>query len=148
MSGIFAQVPAQTAGNGHGGYAPVPFGPGERMTYKVSIGAFGDRGTSVMEIQNIDTVNGAPTYQLRMNIKGGIPLAHLDNTYLSWFDMDRLISLRFRRDTHEVGKRRKRHYEFDLDQKRWRRLDLSPSHKDATGVMPTDQPLDDLSFLY
>ena len=148
LSGIFAPAPAQTTGNGDAMYAPVPFGPGERMTYKVQIGALGNRGTSVMEIQDIDTIHGAPTYQLRMNIKGGIPFAHLDNTYQSWFDMERLISRRFRRDTDEVGKKRKRHYEFDLDVKRWRRMDLAPSHKDYSGVMPTDQPLDDLSFLY
>ena len=148
LSGVFAPAPAQTAGNGDGTFAPVPFGPGERMTYKVAIGALGNRGTSVMEIQDIDTIQGAPTYQLRMNIKGGIPFAHLDNTYQSWFDMERLISRRFRRDTEEVGKKRKRHYEFDLEVKRWRRMDLSPSHKDYSGVMPTDQPLDDLSFLY
>jgi hypothetical protein len=148
LSGIFAPVPAQTSGNGNVTYAPVPFGPGERMTYKVAIGALGNRGTSVMEIQDIDTIHGAPTYQLRMNIKGGIPFAHLDNTYQSWFDMERLISRRYRQDTNELGKPRKRHYEFDLDAKRWRRADLPPTHKSATGVMPTDQPLDDLSFLY
>jgi hypothetical protein len=118
------------------------------MTYKVSVGALRQVGNSVIEIHDIDTIQGAPTYQMRMNIKGGIPFAHLDNTYQSWFDMEGLFSRRYRQDTHEVGKKRKRSYEFSLSEKRWRRLDLSPTNKDYTGVMPTDQPLDDLSFLY
>src|SRR5688500_10039822 len=129
-------------------YAPVPFGPGERMTYKVSVGALRQVGNSVIEIQDIDTIQGAPTYQMRMNIKGGIPFAHLDNTYQSWFDMERLFSRRYRQDTHEVGKKRKRWYEFNLSEKRWRRTDLSSTNPSASGVMPTGEPLDDLSFLY
>src|SRR5262245_30178095 len=140
-----APVPAlQTSGtDGSNAFAPVPFGPGERMTYKVGLGAMKDIGKGSIEVSAIDTVHGFPVYQLRMDVKGGILFAKVEDKYQSWLDVQQLISRRFHTDVHEVTYNRKRTLEFFPAEKRWRRTD-----KNESGEMPTDQPLDDLSFLY
>ena len=124
-------------------YAPVPFGPGERMTYKVALGIMKDIGKGAIEVGAVDTVHGYPVYQLRRTLKGGILFARLDDTYKSWLDVQSLVSRRFHTDLNEPRYQRKRTIEFFPADKRWRRTD-----KDESGDMPTDQPLDDLSFLY
>ncbi len=123
--------------------APVPFGPGERMTYKVSLGPMKQIGKGTIEVGVLDTVHGHPVYQLRMDVSGGILIAKLEDTYKSWLDVHSLISRRFHTDVHEVNYKRKRTIEFFPAERRWRRTD-----KDESGDMPTDEPLDDLSFLY
>lgn len=132
-----------TASKAASTYAPVPFGVGERMTYKVVLGFIGERGTGVLEIVDMDTVQGRPTYNIQFKLEGGVPFAHVDDTYESWLDAQSLISLRFKQDQKEVKYRRYRFFEFFPEERRWKRLD-----NDETGTMPTDAPLDDVSFLY
>src|SRR5688572_32129468 len=55
---VSAQMPVAPA---ELGYAPVPFGPGERMTYEVKLGFVGKVGKGSMEVTSIDTVHGFPT---------------------------------------------------------------------------------------
>ena len=124
-------------------FAPVPFGPGERMSYTVSLGPMRDVGKGTLEVQSIDTVHGHPVYQLRMDLKGGIVFAKVDDVYKSWLDTQELISRRFHKDIHEVKYEAKRTFEFFPAERLWRRTD-----KDESGPMPTDEPLDDLSFLF
>lgn len=124
-------------------YAPVPFGPGERMTYEVKLGFIGKVGKGSMEVTSIDTVHGFPTYLLRMRIEGGIPFAHVKDDYQSWLDVQKLVARRFKQDQHEVNYKRKRTLEFFPAERRWTILG-----KNESGTMPTDEPLDDLSFLY
>ena len=146
---VALQQPAPALGSQSAGpevyanYAPVPFGPGERMTYKVGLGRMKDIGKGALEVGAVDTVHGYPVYQLRMDVKGGILFARVEDTYKSWLDVQSLISRRFHTDVHEVTYERKRTMEFFPAERRWRRTD-----KDESGDMPTDQPLDDLSFLY
>lgn len=137
---VAAQMPVAPA---ELGYAPVPFGPGERMTYEVKLGFIGKVGKGSMEVTSIDTVHGFPTYLLRMQIEGGIPFARVENDYQSWLDMQKLLSRRFKQDQHEVKYERKRTLEFFPAERRWTMVG-----KDESGTMPTDEPLDDLSFLY
>jgi hypothetical protein len=113
------------------------------MSYNVSLGRMKQIGRGTIEVGTIDTVHGYPTYQLRMDVKGAILLAKLEDTYMSWLDTQSLISRRFHQDVHEVTYERKRTMEFFPTERRWRRTD-----KDESGPMPTDEPLDDLSFLY
>ena len=126
------------------GYSPVPFGPGEKMTYKLTLGLVGDVGKGSIEVEDIDTIHGHEAYQLRLYIKGGVPLATVEDEYQSWLDMDQLISRRFKTDVHEVRYKRKRTFEFFPAEKMWRRSDKPSEY----GPMPTAEPLDDLSFLY
>lgn len=124
-------------------YAGVPFGLGEKATYRVSLGIVGNVGTGSLEVVDLDTVNGYPAYELNMKLKGGIPLARVEDEYRSWLDAQNLFSRRFHQDQHEVRYERKRKFDFFPEELRWRRTDNG-----ETGTLPTAQPLDDLSFLY
>lgn len=134
---------AQTSASSSNRFAPVPFGIGERATYRVVLGIVGDRGEATLDVVDLDTVQGRPAYELRFRVNGGVPFARVDNDYHSWFDAYSLVSRRFKQDQKEVRYVRKRFFEFYPEEKRWRRLDANES-----GVLPTDQPLDDVSFLY
>ena len=120
-----------------------PFGTGERAEYQVRLGGV-SVGSGSVEVVGIETVQGVPTFHARTRISGGIPLARVDDRYESWIDTEGIFSRRFVQDVHEVRYRRQRAYDFDVARRTWRRTDGS----DDTGVMPTDEPLDDLSFMY
>lgn len=123
--------------------ATVPFGPGEQFTYDVRVGLFGQVGESSLEVVGIDTVRGSPTYHLRLLMQGGIPLARVDNRFESWMETRSLAALRFEQQQREARYRRYRMFDFFPEEKRWIRLDI-----DDEGDLPTDMPLDQVSFLY
>ncbi len=120
----------------------VPFGPGEAARYQVKLGLFGDVGEGRLAVGKLDTVRGHETYHLQMSLKGGVLFAKVDTKYESWFDTDELLSRRFHQDQHEVNYERKRTFEFFPEERRW---EMSNGE---TGELPTDMPLDDLSFLF
>jgi hypothetical protein len=124
-------------------YAAVPFGIGERMTYRVRLGIVGEVGVGSLEVAELDTVHGRPVYELRFKVEGGIPFAKVDDDFRSWLDAQSLVSRRFKQDQKEVKYRRQRTFEFYPEERRWQRLDVNES-----GTLPTDEPLDDVSFLY
>ena len=124
-------------------FAAVPFGVGERATYKVVLGILGDVGTGSLDVVDLDTVQGRPAYELRFRVSGGVPFARVEDDYHSWLDAQSLVARRFKQDQKEVRYERKRFFEFFPEEKRWRRLDANES-----GTLPTDQPLDDVSFIF
>jgi hypothetical protein len=121
---------------------PVPFGPGERAIYQVKLGPV-TVGEGSMQVVRIESVRGSRTYRLSMVLSGGIPLARVNNHYQSWLDVEKLASRRFIQDQHEVRYTRFRHFEFYPEERRWERADV-----EETGELPTDLPLDDISFVY
>lgn len=123
--------------------APVPFGVGERMEYDVKYGILGTVGKGVLQVAEIDTIRGYPSYRLDFTLKGGIPFAKVDDRYQSWLDVSRLISHRYDQDVDEVGYQRHRIIDFFPSEGRWERVDVV-----ETGELATDVPLDDISFLY
>jgi uncharacterized protein DUF3108 len=144
--GLFAQtMPASERA-----LAPVPFGPGERMTYSVKLGFLGEVGNGILEVISIDTVHGYRAYQLRMYVKGGVAFAKVQNEYKSWLDLQSLIARRFYQNVKEVDYKRKRMLEFFPAERRWQCVgdNLKCVDKMESGPMPTDEPLDDLSFLF
>jgi len=124
-------------------FAAVPFGPGEHMSYKISLGILGKVGNGSIEVAELDTLFSRPVYKLRMLIKGKKLMAEVNDDYQSWFDAERLISLRFYQNIHEVNYKRLRTLDFDLAAGKWRRLE-----KEEEGPLASREPLDDLSFLY
>ena len=121
---------------------PVPFGPGEVLTFKVMLGIF-SIGESTMEIPAIEPTRGISSYHLKWRIKGGVPFYKVDTSFQSWFDIQRLVSLRFIQDQHEGHYTRFREFQFFPEQRLWKRAD-----KDEQGPLPTALPLDDLAFVY
>jgi hypothetical protein len=141
--GLGSHASAQSAAPENSRIAPVPFGIGERATYKVTLGILGGIGTGSLDVVDLDTVQGRPAYELRFRISGGVPFARVEDDYHSWLDAYSLVARRFKQDQKEVRYERKRFFEFFPEEKRWRRLD-----KDESGTLPTNEPLDDVSFIF
>jgi hypothetical protein len=120
---------------------PLPFGPGERAEYQVRLGGL-NVGSGAMEVLSVSQVNGRPAFHARMRISGGLPLARVNDVFESWIDVDGLFSRRFKQDQHELNFRRNRTYDFFPEQRTFRR------ENGETGTIPTNRPLDDVSFLY
>ena len=118
-----------------------PFGAGERASFQVRLGGVGV-GSGSLEVLGMETVGGRQTYHTRMRISGGLGPARVNDRYESWIDAEGLFSRRFIQDIHEVRYRRNRTYEFNPERQTFRR------ENGQTGTIPTDEPLDDLSFLY
>ncbi len=122
--------------------APVPFGPGELLTYQVKLGPF-SVGRGHMQVEGLETVRGHLSYRVSMGIEGGIPFYHMTDLFRSWFRVEDLVGLRFIKDQDENGKLRYEHWEFFPEERRYERVD-----KEDEGEIPTSEPLDDISFLY
>ena len=122
--------------------AVVPFGPGERMEYKVKLGVF-SAGDAYIAVEGLDTVRGHPTYRLAMGLKGGILFAKVNDTYQSWLDTRRLMSLRFVRDVHEVRYKAFREWMIFPEEQRWELISA-----DRAETMNTSEPLDELAFIF
>ena len=140
-----AQQATDSASPGTDDYAyalPVPFGPGEVLTYKVKLGIF-TVGESSMQVPAIEPTRGISTYRVEWRIKGGIPFYEVDTRLQSWIDIERLVSLRFIQDQHEGSYTRFREFQFYPEQQRWKRAD-----NNEEGVLASPLPLDDLSFIY
>jgi hypothetical protein len=123
--------------------AQVPFGPGEVMRYDVKWGIFGSVGDGRLEVAKIDTINGHPAYQLHFAVKGGLPLAKVNDLSQSWLDVSNLYSHRYDQNTHEVNYKRHRIIDFFPDEMKWVR-----QNSDDQGELASAEPLDDVSFLY
>lgn len=120
---------------------PLPFGVGERAEYQVRLGAL-SVGSGAMEVLGVSQVNGRQAFHARLRISGGLPLARVNDVFESWIDVDGLFSRRFKQDQHELTFKRNRTYDFYPDRRVYRR------ENGEMGSIPTDRPLDDVSFLY
>ena len=123
--------------------AAVPFGVGERLTYSVRLGIVGKVGTGSMEVEGIDTIRGRQTYAMRFRLQGGVAFAKVDDDFRSWMDTQGLFAHRFKQDQKEVKYERHRTIDFFPAQRTWRTIDGKES-----GTLPTDVPLDDVTFMY
>jgi hypothetical protein len=145
--GAAMEASAQNGGGHHPvadypGAAPVPFGPGEALEYQVKLGMF-SVGSGHLDVLSIDSVRGNPTYHVRMNLGGGIPLARVNDSFESWIDIRNLVSRRFIKDQSEAGYKKFQHFELYPEERRFERADV-----DEEGTLPTSLPLDDISFIY
>ncbi len=122
--------------------ASVPFGPGERGTFKVTFGGIGV-GRGVVEVAGLDTIRGIPAYHFVLKIKGGVPFAHVDDVQESWMDIVRLSSLRFHQNLNQVKYKRRLTFDFFPSEGIWKVLE-----REQSGPLASNQPLDDISFMY
>ena len=125
-------------------FAAVPFGVGERMSYRVKLGIVGEVGHGTFEVDTVlHTIDGHSTYALRFLVTGGAFFMHVNDDYRSWLDVQTLVARRFKQDQKEVRYERHRTFNFFPEEKRWARAD-----NDEKGDLPTNEPLDDVSFIY
>lgn len=121
----------------------VPFGPGERAEYSVSLGIFGNVGEGSMEVMGIENVHGYPTYHLRFELAGKVAFASVDDRLESWLDVQHLFARRIHKKQHEVNYRTDRWYEFFPDSMFYQRVETGD-----TATLASEEPLDEVSFLY
>jgi hypothetical protein len=122
----------------------VPFGPGERVVYGVWYGVMGRRGEAVSEVKGVEQVRGRQAYHLDFTVRGGIPLARVNDRQESWLDVAQLYSHRFRQDLKQPRYTRLRTLDFLLSEGMWREQE----NRQKFGELASDRPLDDVSFLY
>lgn len=120
----------------------LPFCLGEHLEYRVEVSRVRASGRGVMSVEGPVELRGSQTYHLRFDFKAGLgPFKASDRTE-SWLDPLRMASLRFRkRERHPLSKA---HQDVELypDEQRWE------GSRGTGGESPTDDPLDELSFIY
>ncbi|MEO5511246.1 MAG: DUF3108 domain-containing protein [Longimicrobiales bacterium] len=132
-----------------GKVAPVPFGPGERGSYKVTFGGIGV-GKGVVEVAGVDTIRGIPAYHFVLKINGGIPFAHVNDVQESWMDVSRLTSLRFHQNLSQVKYKRDLTFDMFPTESIWKSVNhrADPEDRNKSGPLASNVPLDDISFMY
>ena len=85
----------------------IPFGVGERLEYNARFGPI-SVGEGAMEVLEIQDVRGLDAWHTRFQLKGGLAFYKADFLLESWFDVNRIYSLRFVNDSEQGGKVRER----------------------------------------
>ncbi|MES2179084.1 MAG: DUF3108 domain-containing protein [Gemmatimonadota bacterium] len=120
---------------------PVPFLCGERLVYSAHAGP-GLNGRAEMWVDGPVDFKGTSVMVLHSVITGGVGPFKLSDKTTSWFDPERMASLRFlKEERHPMG-RHNEDVEMDAATLTWRAVD------GRTGTSPSAQPLDELSFIY
>lgn len=123
------------------GVPTLPFAIGERLSYDVHAGP-GMNGHGEMWIAGPVDVRGTPAMVLHSEITGGFGPFKVSDRTASWIDPDRMMTLRFTKAERNPLGRHQEDVEIDPATQGWRDAD------GRTGSSPSDQPLDELSFIY
>lgn len=119
-----------------------PFEIGERLTYKVKVSMMGASGHATMWIDGPVDVRGTAVMVLHSESQAGFGPFRGSDKSTSWFDAERLTSLRFAQHERHVVSKGDDSVEMNLEGRGWTAAD------GRSGVSPTDTPLDVLSFIY
>jgi hypothetical protein len=125
-----------------GAQTSLPFGPGEKLTYRVRVDRMRASGRGTMWIEGPTAVRGASTLLLRSVVEVGVgPIKAIDKTD-SWFDPSRMAALKFEQHHRYLFSRRNSDVEMFPEEMRW------DGSGGTSGSSPTNAPLDELSFIY
>ena len=120
----------------------LPFSVGEKLTYRVSVSKMGTVGSGAMWVEGPVDVRGVSTWLLRFDFSAGLgPMKSVDRTS-SWIDPVRMAAQRYYKHEKHVLSKRDEKVEIFAADRRWTAAD------GAAGTSPTDEPLDELSFMY
>jgi hypothetical protein len=120
----------------------LPFPSGERLTYRVRTARFGDVGQGVMWVEGPVEIRGRAVYVLHSDVRSRVGPLKAENHSASWLDALRMTSLRFEKRERQPLSKRNEAVELFPAERRWEGAD------GTTGASPTDDPLDELSFIY
>ena len=123
------------------GAATLPFAVGERLSYSARAGP-GMNGRGEMWIAGPVDVRGTTAMVLHSEMTGGFGPFKVSDRTTSWIDPDRMMTLRFTKSEHNPLGRHEEDVQIDPTTLAWRDAD------GRTGVSSSDQPLDELSFIY
>lgn len=123
---------------------PVPFAPGEKLTFDVKFGPL-RVGSAVLEVRGIEQVRGTSAWHTRFTVRGSALGVKVNDLYESWFDVTTLSSLRHLQDVDEGPYERKRTFEIFPDRRVYVEQVEGKEPREAASVA---LPLDDGSFIY
>jgi Protein of unknown function (DUF3108) len=119
----------------------LPFAPGETFVYRGST-RLGRIGTGTLAVEGPHEVRGRQTWLLRFDFRGRVGIAGVEDHTRSWLDPRELASLRYTKSERSPISSRSQDVQMFSETRRWE------GAGGAGGAMPTDQPLDELSFIY
>ena len=122
--------------------ASLPFKVGEKLTYRVSVSRMGTVGRGSMWIEGPVDIRGVSTWLLRFDFSAGFGLMKAADRTSSWLDPVRMAAQRFIKSERHVLSKREERVEIFASDRRW------AGSNGESGVSPTDEPLDELSFMY
>lgn len=138
MRGVLAAAVLVAAGATEAqAQAALPFSAGETCVYRGS-NVLGRIGTGTMAVEPGD----AGTVLLRFDFRGRVGPAGIEDRSRSWFDTAARGSRRFTKRERTPIASRDEDVRMDASARRW------TAAAGGGGAMPTDTPLDELSFLY
>jgi hypothetical protein len=117
------------------------FMQGERLVYNAHAGP-GLNARAEMWVDGPVTLRGIRVLVLNSEIKGGFGPVKVTDRTTSWIDPDRMATVRFLKQEHNPLGSHSEEVEIDPDGRAWHAVD------GRTGTSPSDQPLDELSFIY
>src|SRR5690349_14379595 len=120
----------------------LPFVAGERLHYRVSVSRLGTVGEGTMSVDGPVGVRGIQTLVLRSEVKAQVAFLKSDERSESWIDPTRMAVLRYKKTGRGSMARGDVNVEVFPDEQRWE------DGRGNAGALPTDAPLDELSFIY
>jgi hypothetical protein len=137
--GLVAQAPEQPPVPT--GASVLPFAVGEELIYKADLGRLGGSGRGKMRVEAAEDVRGRPVYRLHFELRGKVALFKVRDHTCSWFDPAERASVRFAKRESSPLSTFNEAVDLYPERRQWVAV------KDS-GEMITDQPLDELSFIY
>lgn len=120
----------------------LPFGAGESLVYQVRSTRFGGIGRGTMRVAGVEEIRGRSTYHVQFELQGRVGPFTIEDQTESWLDPAGPAALRFeKRERHPLATRSEVVELFPAES-RWSSAD------GRSGVLVTDNPLDELSFIY
>lgn len=123
--------------------AALPFRVGEHHEFEVRFGRI-RAGEAQLTVAGTERVRGISAFRFDFTVRGGIPLARVDNRMSSWSEVRPFRTLRFEQDLEELGTERYRNFNVFPDEGIVRWTHGGGGQED----LPSHLPLDDVSFLY
>jgi hypothetical protein len=120
----------------------LPFVAGERLHYRVSVSRLGTIGEGMMSVDGPVDVRGTQTLVLRSEMKAQVAFLKSDERAESWIDPTRMAVLRYQKTGKGSMARGDVNIEVFPNEGRWE------DGRGKVGELPTDAPLDELSFIY
>ncbi len=122
----------------------LPFGAGERLTFRIRATKFGTIGHAEMAVKGGASIRGVETMLVSMDTHMGVLFMQGSDANRSWIDPSRMTSLRFEKHQRRPFSSTDDSVDIYPDLHYW---SGSGTHADS-GSTTGAAPLDELSFLY